>query len=206
MLFLACSPAGTGPHNEPAKSSRVNSVNQIVEEQSASLDGDPCSRREGGMIVQLDYRDCVELLPPERIRGTWFVGNEESDFLPEGVEVESVRLLSETKTPPEMDTWLDVEWPKQLEYVDSVPEPKGIGDTLTYEVEFIGRRARDVGQYGHGGLATHLIVLDEMLSIRPVKKVRTRVELRGVSCWVEDCSAAQARQRAERERSGAGKK
>jgi hypothetical protein len=155
-----------------------------------------CTIDEGDVIRSRPYRECVDLLPMEVIRGTWFVGLEESSFLPEGQPLPAVRVVSEQATPAEMATWLDVGWPKLDEILANVPGPGGEGDTNRYTVEFLGRRAREPGEYGHGGLARHLIVTDRMLSIAPAGRVRTRIELGETSCWVEECSQVQAEARA----------
>lgn len=152
-----------------------------------------CQEREGGFIVQRDYRDCVDLLGSERIRGLWFVGLEESAFSPEGATVTSVRILSEETIRSETRTWLDAGWPEQQRLLERVPEPGGLGETSVYAVEFLGRRARDAGQYGHNGNYRHLIILDELVSIRPVGRIRTRVEMFGLSCWIDECAEAIAR-------------
>ncbi len=131
---------------------------------------DPCTRQEDGIIYSLPYRDCVELLPPERIRGTWFAGLEESGFLPEGAPLPATRVVGRGPLPPEMNVHLDVGWPRMIELLESVPEPQGDGDTSRYTVEFVGRRARYPGEYGHGGLAEKLIVVDRMLSIRAARR------------------------------------
>lgn len=156
-----------------------------------------CSIDEGDVIHHRPYRECVELLPPEVIRGTWFVGLEESSFLPEGQSLPAVRVVSDHATPLEMATWLDVGWPEQDEILGNVPEPAGEGDSNRYTVEFLGRRARHAGHYGHMGLSQHLIVMDRMLSIAPAGRVRTRIEFGETSCWVDECSQVQAEARAQ---------
>ncbi len=151
---------------------------------------DPCSRQEDGIIYSLPYRDCVELLPPERIRGTWFVSTEGSGFVPEGAPLPAMRVVGPGPLPPDMNVHLDVGWPRMLELLESVPEPQGEGDTGRYAVEFIGRRARDRGEYGHGGLAEKLIVVDRMLSIRPAGRVTTRIRLGDLDCNLADCPSS----------------
>ena len=146
-----------------------------------------CLYREDNVIRSLPYRDCVELLAPERIRGTWFVGLEESGFLPEGAPLPAVRVIGRGPTPPEMDTHLDVGWRETLELLESVPQPEGEGTTARYAVEFIGRRARFAGCYGHGDLAHRLIVVDRFLSIRPAGRVMTRIEFPSLHCNLPDC-------------------
>ena len=146
---------------------------------------DPCRFIRDGVFTSLDYRDCVDLLPPQRFRGTWFVGLEESTFLPAGRPLPAERLLSATQSPPEWEIWLDAGWPEMLELLEGVPEPAGDGDTGRYEVEFIGRKARHAGQYGAG--SPQLIVLDRLISIRPAGRVRTRVELGKHRCTLPDC-------------------
>ena len=99
----------------------------------------------------------------------------------------AVRVVTMSEYPPENDTHLDVGWPERLELLERVPEPEGEGDTRRYAVEFIGRRARHAGAYGHGGVASRLIVVDRMLSIRPAGTVTTRIEFPGLRCNLRDC-------------------
>ncbi len=152
-----------------------------------------CGVREGDFIVQRRYRDCVDLLESERIRGFWLVGLEESGFVPEGEAPPPVRILSDDRLGSEAPTWLDAGWPEQQRLLARVPEPEGVGDASVYAVEFIGRRARDPGEYGHNGYYRHLIILDRLVSIRPAGKVRTRIEMLGLSCWIDDCDEEMAR-------------
>ena len=42
------------------------------------------------------------------------------------------------------------------------------GEGAYYEVEFIGRRTAKRGHYGHFGAFDHEIVVDHMISIRPL--------------------------------------
>ena len=147
----------------------------------------PCTFDDGEFIRSRPYRECVALLPPERIRGTWFIGLEESNFLPEGSPLPPVRVVSANEDPPESATWLDADWPYAFDILQHLPAA-GEGDTARYSVDFIGRRARRAGEYGHAGLAQNLIVLDRMISIRPAGRVRTWIELGGLRCYLEDCN------------------
>ncbi len=144
--------------------------------------GDPCAPLGSGMS-SLSSGECVEMLPPRLYRGTWFVGLEESSFLPAGGPLPAIRVYSATETPPELETWLDIGWPAMQDLLATVPEPGGSG-TGRYRVEFIGRQARHAGTYGVG--APHVIRVDRMISIRPAGSVRTRVDLPGVRCPFAD--------------------
>ena len=56
------------------------------------------------------------------------------------------------------------------------PLPGGYG-TLALAIDFVGRRPRNAEgrRYGHGG-APRLVVVDRIISIRPLRRVRTWVE------------------------------
>ena len=146
-----------------------------------------CTAGEGS------YRRCVQLLPMERIKGIWFVGNEESTFRAEETPLLPVRVVTEERLQD--GAWLDVGWPEELDLLARVPPPSGEGDTARYRVDFIGRRARETGEYGHMGMSRHLIVLDRMLAIAPAGRVRTRIEFDDLSCWIEECGEVQAQGR-----------
>jgi hypothetical protein len=150
-------------------------MNEAAAEAQALLDNDPCIRSEGNVIRSLPYRDCVDLLPPERMRGVWYVALEESGFLPGATTAPAQRYWATDRPLPEHEIWLDVD------HMDAAlrqagPLPEGHG-ALALAIDFVGRRPRNnEGSYGHGGGARKLIVVDRIISIRPIRRVRTWVE------------------------------
>jgi hypothetical protein len=150
-------------------------MNEAAAAAQAQLDNDPCIRRGDNVISSIPYRECVDLLPPERMHGVWYVALEESGFLPGATTAPAQRYRATDRELPENETWLDVDdWNAALRQAG--PLPGGYG-TLALAIDFVGRRPRNTEgrRYGHGG-APRLVVVDRIISIRPLRRVRTWVE------------------------------
>jgi hypothetical protein len=150
-------------------------MNAAAAEMQAQLDSNPCIRREGDVISSVPYRECVDLLPAERMHGVWYVEMEGSGFLPDATTAPEQRFQATDTKLPENETWLDVDRAAaEAAWRQAGALPEGHG-TLAMAIDFIGRRARNEGHYGHGD-ARKLIVVDRIISLRPIRWVRTWME------------------------------
>jgi hypothetical protein len=117
----------------------------------------PCYRRErtayGDVLGFIGYEECFHFNPPERMLGVWLNRGEDAEFLPDVT-------ASPVGGPqsPEDSVWLAFT-KNELLLED---------DAEAYAVEFVGRRATYPGRYGHLGMSSHMILVDELLSATPV--------------------------------------
>src|SRR6185295_10593874 len=68
----------------------------------------PCLNHEGDTVRSRRFRDCLELLPQERMRGIWYSGFEESGFVANATSAPPVRIISR-RGNPEFDTLLELD-------------------------------------------------------------------------------------------------
>lgn len=112
---------------------------------------DACVRRirsgEIALTGWIDNPDCFDMLPDQRWSGKWDSGWEWSIFCPDGT----------TKCEANRGIWLTskVDFPKDLAWG-------------TYHVQFIGRRTRVPGYFGHLDQYAHLMIVDKFYSIQKI--------------------------------------
>jgi hypothetical protein len=115
----------------------------------------PCFRKEhtpyGDTQGFIGSEKCYRFNRPERMRGVWLNEGEDAEFLPDATVSPLVRTYSPDAT--------------SLEFR---PENFLTGGHQAYTIEFVGRRATYPGHYGHMGMSRHLIIVDEVLSAKPV--------------------------------------
>jgi hypothetical protein len=102
---------------------------------------------------------CFKMTEPQRWVGLWRSAFEGSNFC-------AAPAATCTDAVTDENVWLD--W-------RSAPEPDG----ALYQVEFIGRRTKYGGEYGHLGMSQHEIIVDRMLSmkmIEPGERPMTKAE------------------------------
>ena len=109
--------------------------------------------------------DCADLLPAERMRGVWVTGFERSAFVPNA-----------TEPPAYGDPSPDRIW---LTFApDSPPDPAlraeldKMRTTAAVALEFIGRRSRGPGNFGHMGGAREMVRVERILSARILGPIR----------------------------------
>jgi hypothetical protein len=126
------------------------------QERARQLDPDnfPCSfiQHDGGhpAVAALPTDECVRMLPRQRYSGVWINEFEGSQFYPDRVTYPKTR---------DTTIWLDVE-----NVALGGLDPDGRG----YLVVFEGRRTMHPGLYGHLGSARHELIVDEVVSVRPL--------------------------------------
>lgn len=108
-------------------------------------------------LESIPDEQCYRFNPPERIEGVWID------------EFEGVRLLTTAqydagiRDVEDDSTWLDVK-PADQRPGTGPPDytPR------VFRIVFIGRRSTYPGEYGHGGMSRHLVLLDRMISIEEI--------------------------------------
>lgn len=106
--------------------------------------------RSGGPIVMLFDPDCYEMLPDQRWTGLWNTGWEWSNFCPDPA--------TKCPTPSERGgIW--------MEFGKSASTRlSGLPDGV-YRIDFVGRRTKVAGHFGHQDAYDHLIIVDRVVSI-----------------------------------------
>jgi hypothetical protein len=133
----------------------------------------PAGGNQAGPLEQPDRpgsrcvagRDCPDLLPAVRMRGVWVTGFERSGFVPDATEAP---LYSD---PSPDRIWLDFD-------DSSPPDPAlraeldKMRTTAAVAIEFVGRRSRSPGNYGHLGGARDMVVVERIISARILGPLR----------------------------------
>ncbi|MDZ3833739.1 MAG: hypothetical protein U0S50_18285 [Sphingopyxis sp.] len=130
----------------------------------------PCKYRiEPGLTGSKPTDQCYKMEAPRRYRGVWVDEFEGQAFIPEGAEA-PVWPRSNPRSPAwrkEADRaiaatiWLHVER-AHLDHEGQRSRRKFI--------EFVGRKTRYPGNYGHMGMSGHWIIVDRMISLRECPK------------------------------------
>jgi hypothetical protein len=106
---------------------------------------------ELGALEWMDNPDCFEMLPGRRWSGLWNSGWEWTSFCPDPAK--------ECPTASESgDIWLEFGKDREPQIPDGL-----------YRIEFQGRRTQMPGHFGHLDQYDHLMVVDRLISIRPVQ-------------------------------------
>jgi hypothetical protein len=138
----------------------------------------PCIIDEGDNRRFRHYRDCVDLLPQERMQGVWYQGFDESGFVPNATTAPAGRIMGIHWVNPEFHTFLEAD----REAEPHLPPPARF-DSMTnaWLIDFVGRRAKHPGHYyaGQWGDDHNLVVLDRLISIRLLGPVVTRLDPAG---------------------------
>jgi len=114
-----------------------------------------------------DYENCVDFLPAERMRGVWISGFERSSF------VTGDGTMPDPRRSNLSGTWLTFA-------SGARPDPAlraemdALRGVAVVSVEFVGRRSRAPGGFGHMGGAEHLVIVDRMISARLLGTLPTR--------------------------------
>ena len=111
-----------------------------------------------GAFEWMDNPDCFEMLPPQRWSGLWNSGWKWTNFCP-----------APAKECPGSAEAGDI-W---MEFGDGAYKGPEIEDGL-YAVEFIGRRTKVPGYFGHMAQYDHLMVVDRLVSLRKMPKKKEK--------------------------------
>lgn len=133
----------------------------------------PCASRqkESGIevIVGVPVDQCFKMLPAERFRGIWLDQFEGSTFFEGASDAETVKaeLRRRMATPTADGEWLG--WDDANRAV-SLPRSS---NARLIAIDFIGRRTAYRGRYGHMGMSNSEVVVDRMISARPIYEAST---------------------------------
>jgi hypothetical protein len=115
------------------------------------------ANRFGGVLAwRPDDPACFDMLPDQRWTGLWEKGWEWTNFCP--------------------DPAADCDWMAKRGIWLTFAKDAYRGPKLAngiYRIEFIGRRTRQAGNFGHTNAYDHLMVVDRLISIRQVEPPRT---------------------------------
>ena len=106
-------------------------------------------RRDWGSVSS--DADCFEMQPARRWSGLWEHGWEWTNFCPDPAK--------KCDWMAEPGTWLT--------FAEKVNLPDDLPDG-THRIEFIGRRTKVPGHFGHQAGYEHLMVVDQVISIRAI--------------------------------------
>ena len=108
--------------------------------------------RYGGFIEwRPNDPDCYEMLPAQRWSGLWEHGWEWTNFCPEPAQT--------CDWMAKRGTWLTL--------ADNVELGADIPDGV-HRIEFVGRRTKVPGNFGHTASYEHLMVVDRIISLDPL--------------------------------------
>lgn len=96
--------------------------------------------------------DCYEMTPPQHWSGLWEIGWEWTNFCPDPAE--------ECEWMSERGTWLTF---AKDAYRGSKPLDDGV-----YRIDFVGRRTKVAGNFGHQASYDHLMIVDRVISIQKI--------------------------------------
>ena len=112
--------------------------------------------RFGGFIEwRPDDPDCYKMLPAQRWSGLWEHGWEWTNFCPDPADT--------CDWMAKRGIWLD--FADNVELEDNLPD--GI-----HRIEFVGRRTKMPGNFGHTASYNHLMIVDQIISLEPVNVQR----------------------------------
>jgi len=119
----------------------------------------PCYRNEkspyGDALAFVGNEQCFRFNPPERMHGVWLDEFEGSEFLPDAKSAPAQSRYSPNAI------WLDFTRHEPL-------LTRGNGEPRAFAIEFVGRRATYPGSYGHMGGTRHLVIVNRLLSAKPL--------------------------------------
>ena len=77
LIAAALSLGSCGSAEQP-----MNDIERFQAEQEKRMEANPCLRREGEAWAHVGWRNCLKFKPAERMHGVWYLGFEESGFVP----------------------------------------------------------------------------------------------------------------------------
>ena len=133
----------------------------------------PCASRqkESGIevIVGVPVDQCFKMLPAKRFQGIWLDEFEGSIFVDgvRDVEAAKAELRRRLAAPAAHMEWLG--W-DDTNRADLLPPSS---NARLVAIDFIGRRTMYPGRYGHMGMSNSEVVVDRMISARPIYQAHT---------------------------------
>lgn len=144
-----------GPTDVLPPTAYVDPVDQQIVTTGRAVGGrqEPCYRdasvSAGNERRRIPWQQCVKMLPPQLWQGLWRNDFEGSQFCP--LAVSDCHIFS------------------MKEKIALEPGPMPGLEGALYRVEFIGRKTKYRGPYGHFGTQDHLMVVDRVIAIKMVR-------------------------------------
>lgn len=129
----------------------------------------PCSDYRDGFAIHRRTDQCYKLEKPRRFRGVWIDEFEGQQF-----------ILQETNPPewPRFDRNTPG-WAQQIEKAQAARiwldnsrvnlAPFRSGRSAKVLIEFVGRKTKYAGRYGHMGMSGNEIVVDRVISLKSIE-------------------------------------
>ena len=141
--------AGCGGYSSVAGNGDARNVSASLPNDPSE---DPCFRRVGDVWHHVGERNCVPLLPRQRMRGVWVYDFEESSFIPNATAI------------PRADN--RVRFRVNLHVVPGdiarvAGTPLGRRDAQAFAIDFLGRRSNSIEPYDE-----YIVVVDRIISAR----------------------------------------
>jgi hypothetical protein len=177
-LLAACGeePPAANSDFEGGPISEVD-VNMIRRDSPGMTEACVVALRERGFngMERVPLDRCFEMMPQQRWQGLWRNFFEGSRFCPS-------RATQCSHESPGEDIWLT--FPRGREPVGQ-DEFGGL-----YAVEFIGRRTRYPGGFGHMGMSDHEMIVDRLISIRMIEPPMPPMTEAEIEAARRECEAA----------------
>ncbi len=139
-----------------SRSLALEAAAQQVRRNDPGMNDDCLQKIISGKPVPSGVDKCFAMLPAQRWRGLWRDDFEGSRFCPAPAAVCAD------------DTPGDKIW---LSFDSDVRPDGGRKPTMQlYSIEFIGRRTRERGSYGHMGTSQHEVLVDTLVATKPLSE------------------------------------
>lgn len=176
--------------NEPPAYVYRGWTNQLWVALGLHLFSYPCVetvRDEDGTYTEgvLPTDQCYRMSPPQLMRGVWIDEFEGSQFLPGAQDAAQAEVGLGSIS-------LDVET-NRIPGLFEQSYTGGAEELRAFQIDFIGRKTAFKGQYGHLGGSDYLIIVDRLISARPVDV--TPYARKVEACWEQQRSEAQRQHR-----------
>ena len=146
---------GTNVKNQPISTSNFQ-VELRRDENAKKLDSDPCLRRVPGGWKHIGWKNCLEFLPPAKMKGIWIQDFEESSFLPGGGEI------PKPDNRDRFTIFLDIDAAAVSKITGT---PLDMTRARAVELNFVGRQSKYPGPY-YTGTNDQVVVVDRIISAR----------------------------------------
>lgn len=160
MLYIAVINAT----NDPPARAYLGWKNQFWVALGFQYLSHPCLRTvqtEHGTFASNPPTDrCFRMSPPQRMKGVWI-----DDF-------ESSRFFVGANDASEAEVglggiWLDL----GTHRIPGLSREATVAGLRAFEIEFVGRQTLVAGKYGHMGTSDHEVVVDRLISVRPIDPI-----------------------------------
>lgn len=138
---------------------------------------DPCMLDDGVVISSRPLRDCVDLLPQERMHGVWYSGLEFSEFVRNATSAPPIRTLRLNAPAADRPAYLEMDRETAMR-IPTIPPPYW-AQNYAWLIDFVGRRSKHPGGYAMSGEDEDLVVVDRLISVRLLGPALTRLDAPG---------------------------